>query len=172
MPVSGVDTIVATWKVESLISDYPFSAIPKAFSLGELNTQERQLAAARYYNQQGWIDAAQQALKLYQSKQDWRNTMIVLGQMSDALPMNADIALAAAQFATQLNQPTLTLFYSLRGLRERPTKEELLMEKAQSLFMMKRFSECKKTLEQVLKQNPQQKMANALLIQPWATSIK
>lgn len=172
MPVSEIDRIVAEWKVASLTSDYPFSVIPKSFSLGALDTQDKQLAAARYNNQLGWIEAEQQALAFYQRQQDWRNALIILGQMSDALPMNAEISLAAAQLATQLNQPVLALFYSQRGLREKPNKEELLMAKAQALFMSQRFAESKKYLEQVLKQNPQHKMANMLIVQPWAKTIK
>lgn len=172
MPISGVDQMVATWKVASLTSDYPFTSTPKTFAMGELNTPERQLAAARFSGALSWLQATEKAFNLYQGEKDWRNALVVVGQLSDALPMNVDVAAAAAHLATQLNEPALMLFYSQRGLRENPTKQEFLMIKAQALFVLGRLAESKRYLEQVAQLNPQHQMAKALLEQPWAKSIR
>jgi len=171
MPVSDIDKTVANWTITSLLSDYPFSDTPKKFVLGELATQESQLAAARYTKKIDWLTSVRQSLMIYENKKDARGVQIVLGQLSDALPMNVEIAAAAAHSAMDYNVPSLMLFYSSRGLRENSKNEDLLMVKAHALYLSQRLPESKKYLEQVLVQNPQNQMAKALLSKPWAISI-
>lgn len=168
-PLSEVDEIYAGWAIAKLTSDYPFSKEPKKFELGELNAPEKQFAADRYTGKINWLSATQKIFDHYQQQKNWRAALIVIGQLSDALPMKHDVALIAGQVSMELQLTQLVVFYCERGLRVQPENQELLMLKAHSFFLMKRYADSKRTLEQVLKINPQHAMATQFLGEPWAT---
>ncbi len=171
-PITKVDEVYAHWTVAKLTSDYPFTQTPKPFAIGELDSPEKQLAAARYLGKSSWLEVTQKAFEYYQEEKDWHAALIAVGQLSDALPMNAGAAKIAAQIAMDLNLTQLVLFYSERGLRMQADDQELLMLKAHALFMAKRFADSKHILQQVIKLNPQHSMASEFLKEPWATSLE
>jgi tetratricopeptide (TPR) repeat protein len=171
-PVSTIDEIYAGWTIAKLTGDYPFTQTPKAFEMGDLNTAEKQLAAARYLGKTPWLEATQKAFELYQKDKNWRAAFIAIGQLSDALPMNDSVATIAAQISIEVKLSQMALFYSERGLRIKPDSQELLMLKAHALFLSKRLVDSKHTLQQVLKLNPQHPLASEFLKESWATSLE
>jgi len=170
-PITEVDEQYAAWTIQKLTSDYPFAKEPKKIELGLLDTPIKKMAAERYLEKANWIDNTQSLFKYYQEQKNARAALLTAGQLSDALPMNADVALIAGRFAMELQLTQLVLFYSERGLRIEPNNEALLMLKAHTLFLMNRHLDSKKILETVLKINPQHPIAKKLLDEPWVHEI-
>jgi tetratricopeptide (TPR) repeat protein len=171
-PVTEIDETYAHWTIAKLTSNYPFTQTSKKFVLGDLNTPEKQLAAARYLGKSSWLDATQKAFEYYQQQKNSHASLIVIGQLSDALPMNASVAKAAAKIAMDMQLTQLVLFYAERGLRIIPDDQELLMLKAHTLFLSKRYADSKHVLQNVLKLNPQHPMAGEFLKESWATALE
>lgn len=171
-PVSEIDEVFATWTIAKLTSDYPFTTAPVKFELGELNSPAKEFAAARYLGKSSWIDSTQKAFEHYQKEKQWRAALILVGQLSDALPMNANAAQVAAQLSMDMELSQLVLFYAERGLRIQPDNQVLLMLKAHALFIAKRFPDSKHVLQQVIKLNPEHPQAKEFLQEPWATSVE
>jgi predicted Zn-dependent protease len=171
-PVTEIDETYARWTVAKLTSDYPFTQTPKQFDLGDVNTPEKQLAEARYAGKSSWLDVTQKAFEYYQQQKNGHATLIAVGQLSDALPMNDSAAKTAAKVAMDLQLTQLVLFYAERGLRIKPDDQELLMLKAHALFLSKRYADSKRVLQDVIKLNPQHPMAGEFLKESWATSLE
>jgi tetratricopeptide (TPR) repeat protein len=171
-PVSSVDNIFAGWTITRLLSDAPFTSTPQKFELGVLDTPEKQFAAERFQGKSSWLEATQKAFDYYQAQKNWSMALILVGQLSDALPMNLSAAQIAAQIAMDLQLNQLALFYAERGLRIEPQHQELLMLKAHALFLAKRYPESKAMLQRVLSINPQHPQASQFLQEPWATSLE
>jgi lysophospholipase L1-like esterase len=171
-PVSPIDDIYAAWTIAKLTADFPFTQTSKVFEMGDLNTPEKQLAAARYLGKSSWLDTTQKAFEYYQEQKNGHAAFIVIGQLSDALPMNDSLTKTAAKIAMDLQLTQLVLFYTERGLRINSSDQELLMLKAHALFIVKRFVDSKRILQQVIKLNPQHPMASEFLKESWATSLQ
>lgn len=167
-PISEVDEVAAKWSVERLTSDYPFTSKPKKFEMGALDTPVKRFAADRYLGKMDWLHATKTLFDYYQKQKNARNSLIVVGQLSDAMPMNTDLALVAGKISMDLGLSQLALFYSERGLRTESYNQDLMMLKAHGFFVMKRYTDSKRVLEEVLKMNPQHAMATQFLNQPWA----
>lgn len=171
-PVSSVDDIFAGWTVKRLLSDEPFTSEPKKFELGELDSPEKQFAAERFQGKSSWIAVTQKAFDYYQTQKNWPMALILIGQLSDAFPMNLSAAQIAAQISMDLQLNQMALFYAERGLRIDPHLQDLLMLKAHALFIAKRYAESKAVLQRVIKLNPQHQQALQFLQEPWATSLE
>jgi tetratricopeptide (TPR) repeat protein len=171
-PVTEIDETYARWTVAKLTSDYPFTQTPKKFELGDVSTPEKQFAEARYMGKSSWLDVTQKAFEYYQQQKNSHAALIVVGQLSDALPMNDSAAKTAAKVAMDMQLTQLVLFYAERGLRITPNDQELLMLKAHALFLSKRYAESKRVLQEVIKLNPQHSMAVEFLKESWATSLE
>jgi tetratricopeptide (TPR) repeat protein len=171
-PVSSVDEVYAGWTIKRLISDIPFTTTPVKLDLGELDSPEKQLAAERYQGKAPWLEVTQKAFDYYQQQKNWRMALILVGQLSDALPMNLSAALIAAQISMDMKLTQLALFYAERGLRIDTQHQDLLMVKAHALFLAKRYVESKAILQQVIKLNPQHPLAGQFLQEAWATSLE
>jgi predicted Zn-dependent protease len=131
-----------------------------------------QFAEARYLGKSSWLDVTQKAFEYYQQQKNSHAALIVVGQLSDALPMNDSAAKTAAKISMDLQLTQLVLFYAERGLRIVPEDQELLMLKAHALFLSKRYADSKRVLQDVLKLNPQHPMAGEFLKESWATSLE
>lgn len=167
-PLSDIDEITSRWSIERLTSDYPFTKEPKDFQMDVDNTPEKKIAEERYLGKVSWLESTKILFDYYQKQKNWQAAIIVVGQLSDALPMNADLALIAGNISMDLGLTQLALFYSERGLRAQPQNQELLMLKAYSFFLMERYVDSKRMLKKVLMINPEHSMAMQFINEPWA----
>ena len=163
--VSDVDERVATSKIATLMSAYPFtSAMTPVPQPVEGNDRIAELARQRLASA-AWLDEQRALLSYYQQQQDWLSAAHTAARIALALPFEAQPSWIAARLYWQAQVPTLAVHYALRAYRETPHNEDIAFTYAEFSALLGNKAVAIEVLENFLVSHPQHVNAKHILEQ-------
>ncbi|MFQ3250738.1 MAG: lysophospholipase L1-like esterase [Glaciecola sp.] len=115
IPLSKVDELVADYKIETLMSDYPFRSSKKAVAAPKNNTALESLAKRRIEGEP-WLTGQPELLVLLQNQNNIAEAALAAALLFDALPNEIEAARVASLLYLKSNELGLAEYYARRTL--------------------------------------------------------
>lgn len=152
-PVTLADKRYGNFKVERLVSDYPFTTEKKNVILPPSDSLESS-ALKKRIDGVDWLTINQDLLTAYQENRNLPEAAKVAGLMADALPNNTQLTFIAGMLYKQINNLPLSTHHLLRAVNLNPENLQARLSLAQNFFQLGDKARSLVQLEQVKRQQP------------------
>ena len=159
IPLTEIDKISASFKIKTLVSDYPFRDIKQLVKFGEPTSFAEKMAKKKLSNA-NWLTLHQEMLKHYQETtsgdklQNVQQAAKIAGLIFDAFPNQHKAAWVAAQLYFSINDTEIAEYYIHKATLLQIDNIKYLMNYAYVLYTNKKILKANSVLEQVLKLDP------------------
>lgn len=163
VPLTEVDLLYAQYKVEQLLSDYPYKKTSTKPNIPE-PTNEIERLANDMYNQRGsWLEHMMTLLDYYRKQEDYADSLKVALIVAEAVPFDAGYQSMAGQLLLLQNKPDQAIPYLVRAISLNPGDADMAVDLAKGYHALGRDDLARAALLQALRINPNHPEAQDLL---------
>ncbi|WP_395343969.1 hypothetical protein PN836_004635 [Ningiella sp. W23] len=167
-PLSLTDQIFAQFKVEQLLSDYPFSDTPTTVRLDDIRIADIEHAivnsrairrsditlAKQRMRGESYIKIQQQLVEKLQSEGRFLEAGISAGTLFEALPEQENLARVASLLLLRANALPLAEYYASKAVQLNPRAVNYKLSLAEILFKQQKIKASIVLLDEVIAQDP------------------
>lgn len=162
MPLTVVDTLVGAHKIQTLISDYPFTKTKQLVAKPASRTAIEKMAERRI-NGESWLTTQQALLSLLQRQQNIPEAAKAAGLLYDALPNEHSVARAASLLYLRINDLGLAEYYARKALLTSPNAPaNFQLTLAEIMYKSGDTNAAVKLLDSLLQTEPDNQRARAI----------
>ncbi len=154
-PLSRIEARAGSYRVARLLSDWPFQDPPTELTLPEPDSDETAIAQAWFLGQRTWVQAMNDALRLYQRTGDLDEAGRIAANLAMGLPFEPSAQYAAGQMFLRGDQPERALPFLDAAARLAPAEVRYRMSLAQGYYMAGYKTQSLAVLEAVLAGAPE-----------------
>jgi tetratricopeptide (TPR) repeat protein len=165
MPVSDVDRWLGEYKLQRVLSAWPFVPTSVQFELPAPSSDGERLAQELYEQRISWPEAQERLRRLYLATDDKPEYTRVTAILADAFPFTGTLQFETAAALVAIGRPADALRYSRRAVALEPRNVNHLLVHAHALILNERLDEGRSTLELVLRLEPGNTTAREVLLQ-------
>ena len=159
IPLFAAEKYWGEAKIAGLMADYPFTDKPQKPKFAPVKNWSDELGFAAYKKQKAWIDIAMTSKQVAKQTRDKTTYLKAHRLLADAMPDNLNHNLQAGKVLTQHKQATLALRYLRRVIKQFPDNIDARIALAHAHAELNDLDNSLKTLEAILKIDPQNKIA-------------
>lgn len=163
VPLTEVDLLYAQYKVEQLLSDYPYKKTATKPNIPEPTNEIQQLANDMYNQRGSWLEHMMALLDYYRKQEDYAHSLKVALIVAEAVPFDAGYQSMAGQLLLLEDKPDQAVFYLVRAVSLSPNDPDMFVDLAKAYHLLGRDDLARAALQRALQIAPNHAEAQGLL---------
>jgi tetratricopeptide (TPR) repeat protein len=163
--ITDIDLRNAAFKVNSLLSYYPFTDTPKTLSLPSPKNKAEELGQMVIEKKISWIKAHELLLVDALEKGNAAESMKISLMLANIMPADNELNFGAATYLVQSKRYLESIFYLERVLESNPNNVNALLIISEMFMVKKDYYAAKAHLDRAFKLQPEQPQAAQNLMQ-------
>jgi Flp pilus assembly protein TadD len=163
VPLTEVDLLFAQYKIEQLLSDYPYKKTSTKPNIPEPTNEVQQLANDMYFQRGSWLEHMMALLDYYRKQEDYANSLKVALIVAEAVPFDAGYQSMAGQLLLLQGKPDQALRYLFGAVSLSGGDPDMFVDLAKAYHLTGQDDLARAALIQALRINPNHVEAQGLL---------
>jgi len=163
VPLTEVDLLFAQYKVEQLLSDYPYKKTSTKPNIPEPTNEIQRLANDMYYQRGAWLEHMMALLDYYRKQEDYANSLKVALIVAEAVPFDAGYQSMAGQLLLLQDKPDQAVPYLIGAISLAPNDPDMFVDLAKAYHLLGRDDLARAALQRALQIAPTHAEAQGLL---------